>query len=36
MVGGVGQEMLQHHGEQVFAGKAGGHLGRLRATGLLL
>ena len=33
VVGGVGQEMLQHHGEQVLARKAGGHLGRLRGHG---
>ena len=29
VVGGVGLEMLQHHGEQVFAGKTLHHLARL-------
>ena len=29
MVGGVGQEVLQHHGEQVLAAEAGHHLGRV-------
>ena len=27
VVGGVGQKVFQHHGKQVFAGKACGHLG---------
>ena len=33
VVGGVGLEMLQHHGEQVFAGKALHHFARIRGHG---